>query len=196
MKRMIVYAAMVALGMWLWLPGTAIAGEKRVGAADQAFAMEAASSGLAEVQLGKTGVDRASRPEVKRLAQRIVEDHTKANQELARIAEQKDIDVPDEAGDVHQDVAELFSKLEGAEFDREYLLHHVMDHEKGVAQYAAQANMGQDPELKAFAARHLPVLREHLQMARDLVAGQRAVGQEGTTPGGAPGAAPGERTGR
>jgi len=111
------------------------------------------------------------------LAQRLVQDHTTANQELVAIAKKKDISVPDEVDDTHEDVVKLFSKLEGAQFDREFLRHQMMHHEKDVTAFGLQAKEGQDPELRAFAAKQLPVLQKHLKQVRDLVAHQQATGK-------------------
>ena len=186
MKRLVTYATLVALGVYLGLPGMSIAKEAEVGVADQVFAMMAAEGGLSEVQLSKLAADNASSPEVRQIAQRLVQDHTKANQELLTIAKQKDISVPKELDDTHEDVVKLFSKLEGAQFDREFLRYQVMHHEKDVAAFALQAKAGQDPDLKAFAAKQLPVLREHLQEVQKLVTqhaggkGTEATGQRGT----------------
>src|SRR5918996_2138669 len=153
MKRMMTCAALVAIGVYLSLPGMASAKDAQVGVADQIFAMMAAGGGLEEVHLGKLATDQAASPEVKQLAQRLVQDHTKANQELLTIAEKKDIEVPKKLDDMHEDVVELFSKLEGASFDREYVRYQVMHHEKDTAAFALQAKEGQDPDLKAFAAK-------------------------------------------
>jgi putative membrane protein len=179
MKRLMACAALAAIGMLLWLPGLATAKDMRLGVADQVFAMTAGEGGLAEVQLGKLAEDRSASPEVKQFAQRLVQDHTTANQELLKIAKQKDISVPREVNDTHEEVVKLFSRLEGAEFDREFLRYQVMHHEKDTAAFALQAKDGQDPELKAFAAKHLPILKEHLQQARDLAAQQHAGGKGG-----------------
>jgi putative membrane protein len=186
-KRVMIYAALVALGVSLGLPGLAMAAkDPQVGVADQVFAMMAAEGGLAEVQLGKLAADQASSPEVRQAAQRLVQDHTKANQELMTIAKQKGISVPNEVDDTHEDVVKLFSKLEGPQFDREFLRYQVMHHEKDVAAFGLQAKEGQDPDLKAFAAKQLPVLREHLQQVQKLVTqhaggkGTEATGQRGT----------------
>ena len=187
MKGFMTYVALVALGVSLGWPGTAMAAkDTQVGVADQVFAMMAAEGGLSEVQLGKLAADQAASPEVKQVAQRLVQDHTKANQELLTIAKQKDISVPKELDDTHEDVVKLFSRLEGAQFDREFLRYQVMHHEKDVAAFGLQAKEGQDPDLKAFAAKQLPVLQEHLQQVRTLAAqhatgkGTEATGQRGT----------------
>jgi putative membrane protein len=179
MKQVMAYMALVALGVSLWLPGSVCAKDTQVGVADQVFAMMAASGGLTEVQLGKLAADQAASPEVKQFAQRLVQDHNKANQELLTIAEEKDFSVPKELDDVHEDVVELFSKLEGTQFDREYLRYQVMHHEKATAEFAVQAKAGQDPDLKAFAAKQLPTLQEHLQRVRDLMAQQTPTGKGG-----------------
>jgi putative membrane protein len=185
-KRLVTYAALVALGVYLGLPGMSIPKEAEVGVADQVFAMMAAEGGLSEVQLSKLAADNASSPEVRQIAQRLVQDHTKANQELLTIAKQKDISVPKELDDTHEDVVKLFSKLEGAQFDREFLRYQVMHHEKDVAAFNLQAKEGQDSDLKAFAAKQLPVLKEHLQQVQKLVTqhasgkGTEATGQRGT----------------
>jgi putative membrane protein len=180
-KRIMTCAALIALGVYLGLPGMSMAKDAQVGVADQVFAMMAADGGLAEVQLGKLAADNASSPEVKQVAQRLVQDHTKANQELLTIAEKKDISVPKRLDGTHEDVVKLFSRLEGAQFDREFLRYQVMHHEKDVAAFTLQAKEGQDPDLKAFAAKQLPVLQEHLQQVRSLAA-QHTTGKatEGT----------------
>ena len=68
----------------------------------------------------------------------------------------------------HQEEADRLAKLQGAAFDRAYLQHMVKDHEDDVQLFSTQAKQGQDPELKAFAAKTLPTLEEHLSIVRNL----------------------------
>jgi len=179
MKRIVTCASLAAVSMLLWLPGLEAAKDTQVSVTDQAFAMMAAEGGLAEVQLGKLAADQAASPEVKQLGQLLVQDHTAANQELVAIAKQKNISLPDEVDDTHEDVVELFSRLEGAQFDREFLRHQVMHHEKDVAAFGVQAKEGQDPELRAFAQKQLPALQKHLQQIRNLAAQHHTTGKGG-----------------
>ena len=65
-------------------------------------------------------------------------------------------------------------RLSGAQFDREFTKMMVQDHEKVVAAFDKQAKDGKDSELKAFAAKTLPTLRTHLQMARQMQSGSGA----------------------
>ena len=179
MTRIMACAALVVLTVSLGLSEVATAKDMQVGVADQIFAMMAASGGLTEVQLGKLAADRSASPEVKQLAERLVQDHTKANQELLTIADKKDISVPKKLDGTHEDLVKLFSQLEGAQFDREFLSYQVMHHEKDTAAFAVQAKEGQDPDLKDFAAKQLPILQAHLKQARDLAGQQRTTGKSG-----------------
>jgi putative membrane protein len=79
----------------------------------------------------------------------------------------------------HQKVMDRLSGLSGAEFDREYMKHMVKDHEDAVSDFQKQSTRAKDPDIKAFAARTLPALQEHLRMAREIDA--RVRGGSNTT---------------
>ena len=136
-----------------------------VPAADKAFVEKAAVGGMAEVQMGKMAQQKGSSDQVKQFGSRMVEDHSKANDELKQIASGKGLQLPS-APDAHdqQEMARM-QKLSGAEFDRAYMDHMVKDHKKDIAEFKKQASSGKDPEIKAFAAKTLPTLQEHLKMA-------------------------------
>lgn len=68
----------------------------------------------------------------------------------------------------HKEVMEKLSKLKGAEFDREYVKAMVEDHEKDVAAFEATSKGAVDADVKAFATKTLPTLKEHLQMIREI----------------------------
>ena len=143
----------------------ALAQGAAVPAADRAFAEKAAAGGAAEVEAGKVAEQRAANDKVKQFGARMVQDHGKANDELKQIASGKGLQLPT-APEAHeqQEMARM-QKLSGAEFDRAYMDHMVKDHKKDVAEFKKQASSGKDPEIKAFAAKTLPTLQEHLKMA-------------------------------
>ena len=147
------------------LAGAALAQGAAVPAADRAFAEKAAAGGAAEVEGGKVAEQRAANDKVKQFGARMVQDHGKANDELKQIASGKGLQLPS-APDAHdqQEMARM-QKLSGAEFDRAYMDHMVKDHKKDIAEFRKQASSGKDPEIKAFAAKTLPTLQEHLKMA-------------------------------
>lgn len=131
------------------------------GNADE-FAIEAAMGGLAEVEMGRIASTKAANPEVKKFAEMMIQDHSKANDELKSIAAKKNIKLPAELDAKHKSKLEELRSKVGAEFDRAYVDTMVEDHKKDVALFEAESQNGNDPEIKAFAAKTLPVLRKHL----------------------------------
>jgi putative membrane protein len=136
--------------------------------ADRTFVNEAASGGRAEVQLGQLAQQKASSPEVKQFGQRMVDDHSKANEELQAIAARENLTLPAQPESTDQTTERRLQQANGAAFDRAYAEDMVQDHEKDVAAFRKEAQSGQDPAVKAFAQKYLPVLEQHLQMAKEL----------------------------
>lgn len=143
---------------------------------DAKFVTEATRGGAAEVELGKLASERATNPDVKSFGQRMADDHSKAGAELASIAKSKQISVPTEMDAKNKALHDRLSKLQGAEFDRAYMDAMVRDHEEDVRAFQTESKAGKDPELKAWAAKTLPTLEEHLRLARQA---DRAVGTSG-----------------
>jgi len=135
---------------------------------DKKFVKEAALGGLTEVELGKVAAEKASSPEVKQFAQKMVDDHTKANEQLKQIASKSNIPIADTLDSKHQSRIDKLSKLSGPDFDKAYVKDQVKDHEKDVKEFQAEAQGGTDPNVKSFAASTLPVLQEHLDMIKNL----------------------------
>jgi putative membrane protein len=139
---------------------------------DQKFMMEAAMAGMEEVEIGKLAAQRGSTDAVKQFGQRMVDDHTKANQELMQIASTKGVTLPTALDDKHQADVTKMSQLSGAEFDRAYLKESgVKDHRKALKLFQSEADKGKDADLKAFAAKTLPTIQEHLSMAEQMSVG-------------------------
>ena len=129
------------------------------------FVHEAAIGGMTEVKLGNLAQQQASNEQVKQFGARMVKDHSKANDELKQVASRKGIEIPTELDSKHQKDVNGLQKKQGADFDRAYMDHMVKDHKKDVSEFKKEANSGKDPDVKAFAAKTLPTLQEHLQMA-------------------------------
>jgi len=137
-----------------------------VPAADKAFAEKAAIGGMAEVQMGKMAQQKGSSDQVKQFGGRMVDDHSKANDELKQIASAKGIALPTDLDAKHKSKMDKMEKLSGAQFDRAYMDDMVADHKEDVAEFKKQASSGKDSDLKAFAAKTLPTLEDHLKMAQ------------------------------
>jgi putative membrane protein len=138
------------------------------GTPDQTFVTKASGAGMAEVEFGELGSAHAMNAEVKRFAERMVTDHQKANEELKGLARKKNYTLASGPMKEHQEAAARVGKLQGEQFDRDFMAQMVKDHEAAVELFSSEAQSGQDAELKAWAAKTLPTLREHLQLAKAL----------------------------
>ncbi len=135
--------------------------------ADQKFMMDAAQGGMMEVQLGQAAQQKASSAAVKELGKKIEQDHTQAGNELESLAKSKNVSLPADAG-AEKAMIDKMSTLSGAAFDKAYIKSMVRDHKKDVKEFEREAANGMDSDVKAFAAKTVPALREHLRMAEEL----------------------------
>ena len=143
-------------------------GDQVVTGGDLAFMNDVAPGGLAEVELGRLALRQATSKEVKQFAERMIADHSKAGEELKQLAQQKKVMLPQEVNPTHQEIMGKLSKLKGAEFDREYVKAMIEDHEKDVTAFESVTKGAVDADVKAYAMKTLPTLKEHLQMIRDI----------------------------
>lgn len=132
---------------------------------DRNFIEEAAQGGMAEIEHAKLAAQRASHPQVKQFAQRMVADHTQAGDELKTIAGARGVTPPLTIDRKQQREKDKLGKLSGNAFDREYMKHMVDAHKRTVSLFEKQAKSGKDGDLKSFAIKTLPTLKEHLALA-------------------------------
>ena len=137
---------------------------------EESFWTIAADAGLAEVEMGKIAGQKAQNAEVKKFAQMMVADHAKANNELKSIAAKQKVTLPTEIGSRHRSTLDELNRLNGADFDREYVQAMVDAHEADVQLFEDQSEDEADQQAKAFAAKALPVLRKHLEAIKALQA--------------------------
>ena len=129
---------------------------------DRNFITKAAQGGRAEVELGRLAQGKASSDAVKQFGQRMAEDHGAANQELMQLAENKGMQLDDKTAKPDP-LLQRLSKLQGAEFDREYVKAMVKDHKQDVAEFRRMHSGAVDPNLKAWVDKTLPTLEDHLK---------------------------------
>ena len=135
---------------------------------DAAFMTTAARGGMAEVQMGELAQRNGRSEAVKRSGQQMVNDHGRSNRELMALAERKQLTPPGGMGVEHQRIYDDLAKLRGGAFDRAYAQAMVKDHQEDLRAYREEEANGTDPDVKAFAARNVPALQEHLRMAQRL----------------------------
>ncbi len=132
---------------------------------DKEFLSKAGMGGLYEVQAASLALQKASSADVKAFAQRIATDHSAANAELSQLATVKGAALPTELSGEPKNAIQHLTTLSGAEFDKAYMHHMTGDHQKDIAEFERASTGSQDADVKAFAGKTLPTLREHLQLA-------------------------------
>jgi putative membrane protein len=142
------------------------------------FVNRMAVAGMAEVELGKLASERAMDSDVKAFAQTMVRDHSRANDELARIAKQLDIPMPTQLDPMHRELADRLSKLKGAEFDREYMSAMVKGHEEvasllrsftsATRPIGTSGRARSEQALMEWAMKVMPTVERHLERAKQI----------------------------
>jgi putative membrane protein len=130
---------------------------------DAKFAVEAASGGMAEVELGNLAQTKATNPQVKDFGAMMVKDHSKANAEMKGLAGSKKIVLPTSLSNEDQKLKTTLASKSGADFDKAYVDAMVDDHKKDIKAFEEARHKVKYPEMQAFIDKTLPVLRMHLQ---------------------------------
>jgi putative membrane protein len=140
--------------------------------ADRKFVKDAAQGGMAEVELGQLAAEKASSEDVKKFGQRMVDDHSKANDNLKELATKKGVHVPQQLSAKDKAIKARLTKLSGDQFDKAYMANMVRDHKKDVAESKRETESAKDPDIKNFATSTLPTLEDHLKQAQSLAPGK------------------------
>lgn len=161
------------------------------GSSDSQFAIKAAQGNMAEVALGKLALQNAQSDDVKKFGQRMVDDHTKAEQDLEGVASKNSWTLPSDMSAAQKAEQQRMEKLSGAAFDRAYMQMMVKDHVKDVAEFNKEANSTTaNSDLRDFAKRTYPVLDDHLTNAKavnDALSSKAGATKSSGVPQGGPG---------
>jgi putative membrane protein len=144
-------------------------------ASDQVFIKKAAEGNLAEMQMGQLGQQKATDPDVRRLADELVSEHDRNQKQIQSLAQQSGVTLPTSLSAEDRAEKERLEKLSGAEFDREFASHMASEHQRDIAEFQKQASTTKDPSVKSYAESTLPTMQKHLQMA-ETATGQSSEG--------------------
>ncbi|MFP8836307.1 DUF4142 domain-containing protein [Hydrogenophaga sp. XSHU_21] len=151
--------------------GATLAQNPTLAPVDRTFMEQAAENGHAGVSAGRLALTKARDPKVRAFAQRMVDDHTRVGEELRTLAAAKQHDIPTEPSTRQKGQEMVIAVLSDETFDRRYLHQMGVEaHKAAIPLYEKTERESRDPEVKAFASRHLPALRGHLQAAQALKA--------------------------
>ncbi|HEY8133030.1 MAG TPA: DUF4142 domain-containing protein [Thermoanaerobaculia bacterium] len=136
--------------------------------ADKTFMTKAAEGGMMEVNLGTLAAAKATANEVRDFGNRMVTDHGKAGDELKTLAANKGVTLPTQPGEEEKKASNDLSMKKGKDFDKAYMSLMVKGHEGVAAEFEKESKEAQDPDLKNWVTRTLPIIQDHLKMAKQI----------------------------
>jgi putative membrane protein len=151
----------------LTLPVMALAAGK---SPDESFYKEAAQGGLAEVDQGNLAQEKGRSQDVKDFGERMVHDHSAANDKLKAIASGKGIDLPNSPSVSQMAIIGKLKVLSGDTFDKSYIKGMIKDHQEDIAAFEKEARNGKDLDARQFAVSTLPTLKMHLSKIQSIAA--------------------------
>ena len=157
----------------------ATAGASAMSKADTKGIMDMAMVNMAEIEMGKLAQSKSQNPDVKTYAQQMIDDHTKALQEVQTVAQAKGVTLPTELDAKHKAMSAKLEKLTGDAFDREYMkVGGLASHKEAHKLLQKNQKSAKDPEVKGLATKMMPTVEQHLKAAQ-----QMPTAKSGTTSG-------------
>ncbi len=135
---------------------------------DKIFLQKAVEGGMAEIQLGKLAAEKGNSGEVKQFGQKMVEDHTKLNDQMAPIAASFGVSAPKHLNKADQAEYDKLSGLSGDAFDQEYITNMVKDHRNDLHEFRREEMATSNPDLKQAVSQAEQVISQHLSMIQGI----------------------------
>jgi putative membrane protein len=139
---------------------------------DRMFVSKAMQGSMAEVQLAQLTLQKSSNDQVKQFAQRMIDDHTRLNEQMKPVADQLGVKAPDQISKGDRKTLAKLQGLSGPAYDQAYIRDMVKDHKQDLGQFQTEASSGQDQTVKDAANQGSKVIAQHLQMAQQLAKDQ------------------------
>ena len=151
-------------------PSTSGATPSQTAPAAQDFVNKVAISDMFEIQSSRLALTKQPDKDTKPFAEKMVRDHQKTSNELKSLVDSGKVKakLPTTLDSEHQQMLDGLKAKGGKDFDSSYDEIQVKAHEDAVALFDANAKGGDDAELKKWAGKTLPHLKEHLSMAQKL----------------------------
>jgi putative membrane protein len=135
---------------------------------DKRFIIETEQHNIKERSLGRVVVQKSTNSDVKEYAQMLVDDHTKALNDLVKLVENVGMNQPAGLPEVKDEAQDRLNGLSGPTFDREYINLMVKDYEQAISKFKSQETAAQDQSVRDYAKHILPVLQKHVNKAPEL----------------------------
>ncbi|WP_192804969.1 DUF4142 domain-containing protein [Noviherbaspirillum aerium] len=136
---------------------------------DQEMMQDIAHANLAEIEVGKMALEKSQNEQLRKFAQRLIDDHTKANKELETLAKSKGASLPNETDIQHKAIATALQALSGETFDNQFIQRvGVGDHQRTHELLQKTQKTAKDKDLRAYAQKTMKVVAQHLAAAKKM----------------------------
>ncbi len=163
-------------------PAPAPAPAAKLSDADRDALTDLAMANMAEIATAKIALSKSANPDVKGYAQRMVDDHTKAQAEVQALAKAKGVELPTELNVKYKAKSAMLQALKGEIFNRSYIKQSGRaDHSDTHAKLKDHLDDLKDPDVKALVTKIRPIVEQHLIMAEEMIAksGRSTMGTAG-----------------
>ncbi|MXP50191.1 DUF4142 domain-containing protein [Pantoea sp. Eser] len=141
----------------------------KLSAGDEKALKDMARANINEIAAAKIALSKAQSSQVKVFAQQMVKDHGDALTKVQTVAQQKGVTLPTEPDAKHKATAAMLEKQSGSAFDKMYMENAgTMDHKMVLSTLQSDASKIKDPDVKALADAHTPVVEQHLKSAQQM----------------------------
>ncbi|EDY22228.1 outer membrane protein [Chthoniobacter flavus Ellin428] len=164
----ILLSSAVALAASVTLIPAASADDSPLNHTDKSFLEDSYKGGVTEIQSAQMAEQKTANPDVKAFAEKLVTDHTQANNELKAMADSKKVGVEGGTSLKDQSKGKSLDAKTGGDFDKAWIDDQIKDHKKDIEAFEKEANEAKDTDVKNLANKLLPTLKEHLSMAESI----------------------------
>jgi putative membrane protein len=140
-------------------PGNLTSGERN-------FLQSAAEINATEVQLGRIAAQKSNDPNIQKIGEGLVRDHTAANQQLQRLASSKGVAITEQPTSSQQRMINSLSQTSGERFNKQFLRQTRLSHERALSLFERASRRAQDSDIRTWAGQMVPSVQEHLAMLK------------------------------
>lgn len=135
---------------------------------DKIFLRKASEGGMAQVEFGQLALQKASSADVKKLGQKMIDDHTSLNSQMTPLVQEVGLKAPTRLSRMDQAEYEKLNGLSGGEFDKEYLTLLTQEHRKDLRAFKQEEESTTDPALKDVVEEGEKMIAGHLRTIEKL----------------------------
>lgn len=140
----------------------------RLDTEDVAFVTAVITSGMVETEAGKLASEKSADTAIQSYGKLLITQHQQLSKDLKDIVAQRRVDVPERLDEAQDSKLDRLRNTSGKAFDRAFIQQMIEDHTTAVTLFDQAGASGKDVHIQAFANKNIPIIRNHLRIAKEL----------------------------